>query len=46
MRQTTISLSRDEKAALDELKLDWYGTNEIPYGVVIAELTKRVTDGE
>lgn len=44
MRETTISVSSEEKAALDELKLELYGTNEIPYGVVIAELTERVTD--
>jgi len=46
MRETTISVSRAEKAALDEAKLELYQTEEVPYGAVIYELAGRYTDGE
>ena len=46
MRETTISVSNEEKAALNEAKLEMYGTKEIPYGVVIAELIDRATTDE
>lgn len=46
MRETTISVSREEKSALDEAKLELYDTEEIPYGVVIYELSRRITDTE
>ena len=44
MRKTTISVSRAEKNALDEAKLELYDTKEVPYGAVIYELAGRVTD--
>lgn len=44
MRGTTISVSRAEKNALDEAKLELYDTKEVPYGAVIYELAGRVTD--
>lgn len=46
MRETTISVSRAEKAALDEAKLELYNTDEVPYGAVICELAGRFTDGK
>jgi hypothetical protein len=45
-RVTTISVSREEKAALDEAKYELFGTDEVPYGTVISELTARVVDGD
>jgi len=44
MRETTISVSRAEKAALDEAKLELYQTEEVPYGAVICELAGRYID--
>lgn len=44
MRETTISVSRAEKDALNEARLTMYNTDEIPYGAVIDELAGRVID--
>lgn len=46
MRETTISVSRAEKDALDEARLVMYRTDEVPYGAVIYELAGRITDAE
>lgn len=39
MRETTISVSSDEKDQLDNAKIELFGTDEVPYGAVITELT-------
>ena len=44
MRETTISVSQEEKDALDEVKHELFGTEEVPYGAVISELTTRVSE--
>lgn len=44
VRETTISVSHDEKAALDGAKRELFGTKEVPYGTVISELAARVAD--
>lgn len=46
MRETTISVSREEKRALDEARFELYQTEEVPYGAVIYELAGRYTDGQ
>lgn len=46
IRETTISVSYAEKAALDEAKHELYNTDEVPYGAVIFELAGRVTELE
>lgn len=43
-RETTISVSHEEKARLDDAKQELFGTDEVPYGATITELTDRVTD--
>ena len=44
MRETTISVSRAEKDALDDARIAMYNTDEVPYGAVIDELAGRITD--
>jgi hypothetical protein len=39
MHGTTISVSHEEKDRLDAAKLELFGTDEVPYGAVITELT-------
>jgi len=39
MRETTISVSHAEKDRLDAAKVELFGTEEVPYGAVITELT-------
>ena len=46
MRETTISVSRSEKDALNEARLAMYNTDEVPYGAVIDELAGRITDAD
>jgi len=42
MRETTISVSHDEKDRLDDAKAELFGTDEVPYGAVITELVEQV----
>jgi hypothetical protein len=42
MRETTISVSHDEKDRLDDAKAELFGTDEVPYGAVITELVDRI----
>lgn len=46
MRETTISVSRAEKDALDDARLAMYNTDEVPYGAVIGELAGRIINAE
>ena len=46
MRETTISVSRAEKDALDDARIAMYNTDEVPYGAVISELAGRITAAE
>ena len=43
-RTTTVSVSYDEKRRLDEAAEEMFGTTEVPYGEVIAQLVKKATD--
>jgi hypothetical protein len=45
MRETTISISYEEKQRLDEAARELCGTTEVPYGEVVTILANRVTDG-
>jgi|GEM_PF-6407990 len=45
-RDTSISISHDEKDRLDEAALDLFGTDEVPYGAVVSELVDRVVGSE
>jgi hypothetical protein len=42
MRETTVSVSHDEKDRLDDAKAELFGTDEVPYGAVITELVDRI----
>lgn len=42
MRETTVSVSHDEKDRLDDAKAELFGTDEVPYGAVITELVARI----
>jgi hypothetical protein len=42
MRETTISVSHNEKNRLDDAKAELFGTDEVPYGTVITELVDRI----
>ena len=44
MRETTISISYEEKQRLDEAARELCGTTEVPYGEVVTLLANRVTD--
>ena len=44
-RQTTISVSYDEKQRLDEAAEELCGTTEVPYGAVVAQLVEESIDG-
>jgi hypothetical protein len=44
MRETTISVSYDEKERLDDVAHELYGTTEVPYGEVITQLVIKATD--
>lgn len=46
MRETTISVSYEEKRALDKAKVELYHTEEVPYGAVIYELAGQLTGTE
>ena len=39
-RDNTVALSDKEKKRLDEAREKIFGTDEVPYGVVISELCK------
>jgi hypothetical protein len=41
-RDNTIALSDEEKEILSEARLDIFGTDEVPYGVVISTLCEDV----
>lgn len=43
-RETTISVSYEEKNTLNEAKRELFGTEEVPYGAVITELAARVVE--
>lgn len=45
-RETTISVSYEEKNKLDEAKHELFSTEEVPYGVVISELTAQLCETE
>lgn len=42
-RNTTISVSHEEKACLDDAAEALFGTDEVPYGAVVSELVTRVS---
>lgn len=44
MRETTISISYDEKRRLDKAADKLYGTTEVPYGEIITRLVAEATD--
>jgi len=44
MRNTTISVSYEEKDLLDSACEEIYNTTEVPHGAVIEELCRRVID--
>lgn len=46
MRDTTIAVSSDEKNRLDTARRAMFDTNEVPYGVVIEQLTEPYTDAD
>jgi len=46
LRETTITVSYDEKDRLDDARRELFGTDEVPYGAVISELVDRVADGD
>lgn len=37
-RDNTVALSDEEKAVLSEKRIEIFGTDEVPYGVVISKL--------
>jgi len=37
-RENTIKLSDEEKDGLDAVRDDMFGTDEVPYGVVVSKL--------
>lgn len=39
-RQNTIKVSDEEKEHLNEVRKQLFGTDEVPYGVVIARLCR------
>jgi tRNA(Arg) A34 adenosine deaminase TadA len=43
LRETTITVSYDEKDRLDEARREMFGTDEVPYGAVITRLVDEVT---
>ena len=45
MRETTISISYEEKRRLDEAARELCGTTEVPYGEVVTLLADRVANG-
>jgi len=46
MRDTTIAVSDDEKNRLDTARRAMFDTMEVPYGVVIEQLTEPYTDDD
>ncbi|SFC63320.1 hypothetical protein SAMN05444422_112110 [Halobiforma haloterrestris] len=44
LRETTISVSHEEKELLEEAAIELFGTQEVPYGAVVSELVEQVTD--
>lgn len=46
LRETTISVSHEEKARLDEAANVLFGTDEVPYGAVVDELAANVIGDE
>lgn len=40
-RENTVKVSNEEKNLLDEARESIFGTDEVPYGVVISELCKN-----
>jgi tRNA(Arg) A34 adenosine deaminase TadA len=46
LRETTITVSYDEKDRLDEARREMFGTEEVPYGVVITRLAGKVLSSE
>jgi len=44
MRNTTIAVSDDEKDRLDTTRREMFETDEVPYGVVIEQLTETYID--
>lgn len=40
-RSNTVRLSDSEKLELDELRKKLFGTDEVPYGVVISKLCEN-----
>jgi len=47
-RDDQIRVSKEEKQALDSVKQDMFGTDEVPYGAVITPLINhwRKTEGD
>jgi hypothetical protein len=43
-RETTISVSHQEKDRLKEAASELFGTDEVPYGAVVSELLDRATN--
>jgi len=41
-RQNTVKVSNDEKTSLDKARESIFGTDEVPYGVVISKLCENV----
>jgi len=43
-RNESVALSEEEKQQLKDARLEIFSTNEVPYGVVIDELTSMVVE--
>lgn len=41
-REERIRVSSEEKQLLDEKRTELFGTDEVPYGAVVAELCQRL----
>lgn len=46
MRETTISVSEEEKKELDAASEALFGTDEVPYGATISRLCRQYTGTE
>lgn len=44
MRETTISVSYEEKNRLENFKTELFNSKEVSYGAVLVELMDRVED--
>ena len=45
-RDTTISISENERNMISEAAIDLFGTDEVPYAVTITRLIDDATDVE